>query len=106
ATSGASAPSVTTLPVPESSVHTTTVIVSGLVNPNGSATSYWFEYSASKMLASFSKSSVQNLPAGTSATMVSAPLAGLVPHTVYYYRITAQNGAATSRGGVMEFRSA
>ncbi len=50
--------------------------VNGGVNPNGSATTAWFEWGTSPTLASFSGTTSQSLGSGTSSQSVNAALSG------------------------------
>jgi hypothetical protein len=97
-------PRVLTLP-PAATVCTGTCMVKGIVNPRGFAATYWFEYSTSEGFRQFSQTSHQSLPAGPKESAVSAALTGLVPDTVYHYRLAAQNSVGTSLGRILEFHS-
>jgi hypothetical protein len=74
-----------------------------MVQPNGVAATYWFEYGT--RAAKLVQTQLQTLTPTTADTKVSAQLTGLTPHTVYYFRVAAQNGGGTSRGQILEFRS-
>jgi uncharacterized repeat protein (TIGR03803 family) len=95
-------PRVTTLPTGRI-VDTNTITVSGMVNPNGEATTYWFEYGT--RAAKLTPISPQTLPPLTAENAVNTQLIGLTPLTVYYFRIVAQNSAGTSEGRILEFRT-
>src|SRR2546427_10802314 len=73
AATAASAPTAITGPV--SAVGSTSASVTGTVNPNGQATSWYFEYGTTTGYGS--KTPVRNAGSGTSNTNVSAPLTGL-----------------------------
>jgi Fibronectin type III domain len=90
----ASAPTVTTGPV--TAVAATTATVSGSINPNGSATSWYVEYGTSTSYGS--KTPAANAGSGTSGTTVTAPLTGLKPGTNYHYRVVAASSAGTAHG--------
>jgi hypothetical protein len=94
-------PRVTTLPT--SRIASTTVTVSGMVQPNGAVTTYWFEYGT--RAANLTQISSQTLPPGTVQAAVNTQLIGLVPLTVYYYRVVASNSAGISQGRILEFRT-
>jgi hypothetical protein len=94
AATAASAPTAITGPV--SAVGPTSATVTGTVNPNGQATSWYFEYGTSTSYGS--KTATGNAGSGTSNVSVSAPLAGLAPGTTYHYRLVATSSAGTSRG--------
>jgi hypothetical protein len=84
----------------------TEVTLETQINPNNQATTCIFEYGASPALGT----SVPCEPAtleGNTGQHASATLAGLSPNTVYYYRVTAENGAGKAEGvPVEELRTA
>jgi hypothetical protein len=94
AAAAATAPTATTGPV--TSVAATTAGVSGTVNPNGSATSWYVEYGTSTSYGS--KTSAANAGSGTSGTAVTALLTGLKPGTSYHYRVVATSSAGAAHG--------
>lgn len=71
-------------------VTSTSATFQGCVNPNGSATTYTFNYGTSSTNLNMA-TPAQTLPAGTSCVSVSASISNLNPETTYYYRIAAQN---------------
>lgn len=77
--------------------------VAGTVNPNGSATDYWFIYGTSSALSAPRKTAAASAGSGTSAVAVTAKLSGLAPLTKYYYRLQASNSAGTVSGSVSSF---
>ena len=83
------------------SVGTTSATLRGRVNPNGRATSWWFEYGSSTSYGG--RTAAVNAGSGTSTSSVSARLAGLRPGTIYHYRIVAQSDAGTSSGADSAF---
>ena len=97
---GASAagPAVTTKAA--SSVTSTGAKLNATVNPNGQATTYFFDYGTTTSYGS--KTSVVSAGAGTKAVAVSATLTGLTSGT-YHFRIEATSSAGTSVGGDMTF---
>ncbi|MDO8552992.1 MAG: hypothetical protein Q7S01_05755 [bacterium] len=88
-----------------SSISTRSATVRGTVNPSGSQTTYWFEYSTDSLLASASLKSTPHRSAGAGATTVSvsAGISGLTASTTYYYRTVAQNASGTVRGDNLTF---
>jgi len=90
----ASAPTAITGPV--TSVGPTTATLTGTVNPNGQATTRYFEYGTSTSYGS--RTSTVSAGSGTTNVDVSAAVTGLRPGTTYHYRLVATNGAGTSRG--------
>jgi hypothetical protein len=90
----AAAPGASTGPV--TSVGPTSATVSGSVNPNGTATTWYVEYGTSTSYGS--KTSSTSAGSGTSSTAVSATLTGLKAGTSYHYRLVATSSAGTGRG--------
>ena len=88
------APTATTGPV--TSVGPTTATVTGSVNPNGLATTWYVDYGTSTSYGS--KTSNANAGSGTANTAVSANLTGLTPGATYHYRVVATNSSGTTRG--------
>jgi hypothetical protein len=97
-------PRVLTLPM--TSTDPVSLMMNGVVNPNEAATTYWFEYSTKQTLASFTRTPSQTLPAGVTQIAVNTGLTSLAPHTVYYFRVVAQNSIGISQGQILNFRSA
>jgi hypothetical protein len=92
----ASAAAPTAITGPVTSVGPTTATVTGTVNPNGQATTWWVEYGTSTSYGS--KTATVNAGSGTGGSAVTASLASLAPGTTYHYRVVASNGAGTTRG--------
>jgi hypothetical protein len=90
----ASAPTAITGPV--TSVGPTTATLTGTVNPNGQATTRYFEYGTSTSYGA--KTSSVSAGSGTTNVEVSAAVTGLRAGTTYHYRLVATSGAGTSRG--------
>ena len=78
----------------------TTSTLNGTANPNGSATTAWFEYGTTTAYGQIT--AAQSLGSGTSALPVTASLTGLTAGTLYHFRIAAQ-GAETSYGNDVTF---
>jgi hypothetical protein len=70
--------------------------VGGSVDPNKTATNYYFQYGTTPALG------IETAPtpvgAGDKAVRVSVDLGGLAPTTRYHYRIVAQNASGTTIG--------
>jgi hypothetical protein len=73
----------------------------GTVNPNGSNTSYYFQYGPTKAYGSQTAIS----DAGSGATAVRLAISGLQPITVYHYRLVAVNASGVSTGGDNAFKT-
>src|SRR5581483_2448341 len=93
-TSGTPAPAVVTAPA--SGLASTSATLNGSVNPNGRATTWYFEYGTSTAYGSRTPS--QNAGAGTTAVNVSAPAGGLRTGVAYHFRLVATSNAGTTRG--------
>jgi len=70
--------------------------VAGAVNPNGTATSYYFQYGTTTSYGSNTPST--NAGAGTADVAASANLSGLASSTTYHYRVVAVSNAGTTDG--------
>lgn len=75
--------------------------LNGLINPNNSATTYWFEYGTNYSLGQSVGN--QSIGSGSSAQNVSYTIYGLNQNTIYYYRVTAQNSYGTTQGQILSF---
>jgi hypothetical protein len=71
-------------------------VLTGSVNPNGSNTSYYFQYGLTKAYGS--QTTIADAGAGTKTVPVRLPISGLQPLTVYHYRLVAVNAAGPSIG--------
>jgi hypothetical protein len=72
------------------------VTFNALLNPNGAATTWYYQYGLSASYGSFG--STNTLAAGTGAVAVSNVVAGLLPGTLYHYRLVASNSVGVSTG--------
>ncbi len=86
---------------PASSIHDTTAQLNGTVNPNGLATSVYFEYGTSTGYGA--KTAVKSAGSGTSSRSVSAGVVGLAGATTYHYRFVATSAAGTTAGADQTF---
>ena len=94
-----SAPSASTMPA--TSVSSSGATLDGSVNPNGLATTYYFEYGTSTSYGSTTTSS--SAGSGTAAAAESAGLSGLSASTTYDFQLVATNADGTSDGGNVTF---
>ncbi len=81
----------------------TAAVVSGNVKPNGSSTSYWFEYGETSSLGQ--KTASQNIGSGYSLLSASGFISGLKASTTYYYRLSAKNSFGTINGTTYNFQT-
>lgn len=80
------------------SVKETEATLNAGVNPNGSSTSYQFEYGTTISYGKVVPASPKGIGSGTAEVAVSEALSGLSPKTTYHFRVLATNEAATIKG--------
>lgn len=97
----ASTPTVT--PHSVTGITTTTAVLNGTVNPNGSHTVYHFDYGLTTALGTLTAST--SVGSGTTAVAVKAALTKLTPGETYYYTLVATNGSGTSTSRVETFKT-
>src|SRR3989344_1966747 len=100
-TNGPLAPAAPTVDtVSATAVTDSTAKLNATVNPNGVATTYWFEYSDNSLLSNvlITSTSEQLLSSGTSSVNVSANINNLDNNTKYYFRVVAKNQYGTATG--------
>jgi Ca2+-binding RTX toxin-like protein len=90
------APKATTLSAADIGQKSATL--NGTVNPEGSTTSYYFEYGPTTAYGTKIPVSPKEVGAGTSAVAVSQALTGLAQGATYHYRLVATSVAATTNG--------
>jgi lysophospholipase L1-like esterase len=88
---------------PANSITINSATLNGGVNPNGAATTAWFEWGTSPTLATFSATSNQSLGAGTTTILFSASISGQESWKTYYYRAVASNSGGTQKGEIKIF---
>ena len=77
----------------------------GTVNPEGSATTYYFEYGTTETYGTQIPVSPESVGSGTSNVAVSQTPAGLSQSTTYHFRVVAE-GEATTKGEDLTFTTA
>jgi hypothetical protein len=87
-----------------SSVNATSASVDGSINPNGKATTVYFEYGKTTDFGS--KTASKSVGSGTTAVAALASLSGLTKNTKYYFRLVASNSAGTATGVTSSFTTA
>ena len=84
-------------------ITSTTATVNARINALSSATTANFEYGTTPAFGQTVDSvSILN---GFAADLMSAPLTGLVPDTLYYYRVNATNSSGTTISATATFRT-
>lgn len=84
-------------------ITSTSATLNGTVNPEGQATTYYFEYGTTTSYGS--QTAASDAGSGTANVKVSAPSASLAPATTYHYRLVATNGAGTTLGSDVSFKT-
>jgi photosystem II stability/assembly factor-like uncharacterized protein len=101
-TTPAAVPSVTTNAPLSISANGATLY--GSVNPNGQATSYWFEYGLTN---AYGEATTVGSPSSVLYALgVADDIGGLAPATTYHYRLVAESAGGTSYGQDREFTTA
>ena len=85
-----------------SGVQTPSATLNGSVNPEGVATTYYFQYGTTTNWTESSTQAVE-VGSGTSTLKESASIMGLAAGTTYYYRIVATSAIGTSEGSAQSF---
>jgi DNA-binding beta-propeller fold protein YncE len=80
------------------SVKATEATLNATVNPEGSATSYYFEYGTTTSYGTKIPTTAKEVGSGTSNVAVSQTPTGLSSGTTYHYRVVATNGEGTTNG--------
>jgi hypothetical protein len=80
-------------------------LLKGGVNPQGIATTYYFEYGTTPNLAGAAKTAPQPAGSGAGAEEARASIASLTPGTTYYARLVASSAAGTSSGAIASFQT-
>jgi hypothetical protein len=74
----------------------TSVVLHGSINPNGSATTYYFQWGLTTAYGI--QSDGRSAGHGAKPVSVSTTAGGLIPGTIYHYRLVATNAAGTTVG--------
>ena len=86
---------------PSSSVGPTSAVISGMVNPEGRSTGWWFEYGTSTSYGT--RTAELSAGSGTVNVPVSVTLTGLAPGSTFHYRLVARNSSGTEAGADATF---
>lgn len=86
------------------SVGQTDATLTGDVDPNGSDTSYYFEWGIDSTYGS--QSAAEDAGSGTTSSTVEDALSSLTPGTTYHYRLVATNAGGTTYGADTTFTTA
>lgn len=75
----------------------------GSVNPQGSATSFYFQYGPTRAYGG--QSAIGSAGAGTKSVAVGVGVGGLQPLTIYHYRLVGVNAEGTTLGADRTFQT-
>jgi hypothetical protein len=81
----------------------TSATLNGTVNPEGQATTYYFEYGTTTSYGSQTATTAAG--SGSADVKVSAKLASVAPNTTYHYRLVAGNSSGTTLGSDVSFKT-
>jgi len=96
---GISLPAVATEPA--TAVAANSATLNGTVNPQGAATTYYFQYGLTTAYGSSTPGT--SAGAGSSVVAVNVPVPNLTPQSTYHFRIVAVNAGGTSYGAARTF---
>ena len=98
AASSAQAASPTLGAVSSTDTQGVSAVLKGTVNPQGLASTYYFEYSTASNFSGSAKTA--SAAAGSDSTnhLARAAISGLKPNTTYFYRLVATNASGTTTG--------
>jgi phosphodiesterase/alkaline phosphatase D-like protein len=98
----ASSPAVSTGKA--SSVKQQSAVLNGTINPNGSDTTYFFQWGLTNSYGV--NGATHSAGSGTKVVSAHETASGLIPGTVYHYRLVATNSFGTSAGADRTFKTA
>ena len=101
ATAAPARPAVTSGPA--ANVGQATATLTGSVNPNEAATTYFFQYGSTSLYGSFTPAA--GAGASNRRVAVAADIGGLAPASTYHYRLVARNARGEVRGRDRTFRT-
>ena len=87
-----------------SSITTSSAVLHGTANPNGSATTYYFQWGLANTYGLLG--SMHKAGAGTKPVAIQTTATQLTPGTVYHYRVVATNALGTTVGADRTVRTA
>jgi hypothetical protein len=103
APAGASAAKPAVSTGPAASITPSSATLNGRVDPNGKATTYFFQIGTTRLYGTNTAETPAG--AGKNPTRISVPVAGLAPTTVYHYRLVARNADGMRLGAHRTFKT-
>jgi len=88
---------------PATQVSYASASLTGLVNPRGQDTNYYFQYGTSRAYGALTP--LTPTGAGNRNIPVSEPVSGLAPVTTYHFRLVAVGSSGTARGADHTFKT-
>jgi hypothetical protein len=73
-------------------------LLKGDVDPEGLATTYWFDYGTASDFVGATRTIVSPAGSGTDPHPARVAISGLQPNTTYHYRLVATNASGTTTG--------
>ena len=101
ASAASTKPAVTTGAAADVAIQTATL--TGSVDPNGAATTYFFQFGTTSLYGS--QTTPGSAGAGASRVAVTGALTGLAPATTYHYRLVARNRNGLVKGADRKFKT-
>ncbi len=89
--------------LPPTGVTTTSATLNGTANPQGLATTAWFQWGTDPALSGATSTTAVSVGSGTSDVAISNTLTGLTSNTTYYFRAVMNNSSGTLPGGILSF---
>jgi hypothetical protein len=105
AATGANAASPTVGAVSATDIQGVSAVLKGTVNPEGSSTTYYFEYGTASNFAGAVKTTATPAGSGNAQQAARAAVSGLQPSTVYRYRLVAVSASGTTVGSPASFET-
>ena len=102
-TQGSTAPPPLVSTGSASSITQTAATLNATVNPEGTATTYQFQWGPTGTYGYHAPATYVSAGSDSTAHAVSTPLSGLAPGTTYHFRIVAKSAAGTSKGTDQRF---
>ena len=85
------------------SINTSSAVLNGSVDPNGSQTDAWFEYGTTQSMGY--TTGYRSVGSSDYSADFSTSISGLLVDTTYYYRAVARNSYGTVYGGILSFNT-